>query len=202
MYADVLGGDHRQGRVPRVRSVGAVLRMVLVALTAIGAANTCFVSVAHAQNPILTANADGSLYPMAYIDEATLPLYPLAPYPLWAWQDARACLVEHGYIPRSAKVQMPELRVVPWANTFRVHDLTIDSLARSMDTTSMGSGFGAPTIGYSLLHSDVVIITSAYATNLRVLRHEAIHFWLWRTKKLLGHPDPQFQVCDRDRDVP
>src|SRR5713101_2286853 len=82
--------------------------------------------------------ADGlrQTYPMVLVDEAQLPPYPSITFNRLAWDDAKACRMEHLLIvpaPLGADVDTapPLVRVVPLAATIRVHDMTLDSLLQS-----------------------------------------------------------------------
>lgn len=129
--------------------------------------------------------------PMMLIDENTLTggLFETAPFPTKPWQEAKDCVAK---LSKSlgAVGDPPSILLVPGARTLRVRDMTLDSLNHS-------SQFSAPTIAYSLVRSNAVVIVERYRTNLPILRHEAVHFILWRLLKLYGHPDEYFMPCDK-----
>lgn len=146
----------------------------------------------------LTTELVGAPFPMILIDEAVLPPLWLKPYPLAPWNEAQLCLAAMG-VPMKNAGSPPPVAVVPWAKTFRVRDLAVDSLVASIDPKAVTGAFGPPTVGYTLYHSNVVLVTEKFRDNIVTLRHEAIHMILWRTTKLWGHLEntqKYFDKCD------
>lgn len=136
--------------------------------------------------------------PMGMIDEAALApqLYARRQFPPELWAQEKACLVGLG--KRVDLVGLPpEILVVPAVRTIRVHDLTVDSLFYANDSTFTGVVWQAPTVAVSLVRSNFIVITAQYQANQYVLRHEALHFMLWRERLApLGHPEAYFRPCD------
>jgi len=87
--------------------------------------------------------------------------------------------------------------VVPVARTMRVRDMTLDSLNYASDSTFAGTHFSAPTVAYSLVRSNALLVVERYRANVPVLRHEALHFIIWRSLRLYGHPEEFFMPCDK-----
>jgi len=139
-----------------------------------------------------------SAFPMMLIDEEQLGPMTTDTFPQLPWLEATRCLSSIGWeIP--SDLRRPGLVVVPFARTFRVHDVTRDSLLAAVGDTSVELGrFTAPTIGYALLHSNVVLVTEKGSRLTSTLRHEALHFILWRLGSIYGHPTEFFDPCDRD----
>ena len=129
--------------------------------------------------------------PMMLIDESTLPsgLFDTVPFPGEPWEEAKACVAKVSG-SRGSVGEPPSILVVPVARTLRVRDMTLDSLNHE-------SHFSAPTVAYSLVRSNALVVVERYRGNLPLLRHEAIHFILWRLLKLYGHPDEYFMPCDK-----
>ena len=55
----------------------------------------------------------------------------------------------------------------------------------------------APTVAYSLVRSNALLVVERYRENVPVLRHEALHFIIWRAFKRYGHPEEFFMPCDK-----
>lgn len=138
------------------------------------------------------------IFPMMMIDEGNLRLERLEriPLPRTYWNQMQGCLAKLGLGKNPG--EPPAVYLVPVAQTFRVHDMTIDSLLYAEDSTFKGITVSPPTIGYSLIHTNVIILAERYRANKYVLRHEALHFLLWRNGVTLGHPPEYFGPCDRD----
>jgi len=188
------------------------VRYILALVVLFTATFTC---AAHAQNGLYTPPIEHTstldrvlpsvdlsgreAFPMLYIDEGTFDLntLPEVDYPALAWNQAKACYEqESGEVVDLAGP--PTLRVVPAAvRTFRVRDLTVDSLNYADDTTYAGEHFAPPTIGYTLVRSGGILIAERYKNNLPVLRHEALHWIIWHQRKILGHPPEFFVPCDQ-----
>jgi hypothetical protein len=151
----------------------------------------------------LSAQVEGlplgrSAYPMLFVDEENLggSRLTLSPFPEDAWREAASCLVEQG-VTLPTPLHMPWLAVVPMARTIRVRDLTKDSLlVAEHDTSGVLGRFQAPTIAYALLHSNIVLVTESGSRHHSTLRHEALHFILWRARSIYGHPMEFFTPCD------
>lgn len=138
--------------------------------------------------------------PMGMIDEANLSpeLYARHQFPPEFWAQEKACLVALG--KRVDKVGTPpDILVIPAVRTIRVHDITVDSLLYAEDSTYAGENWEAPTVAVSLVHTNFIVITAQYQANPYVLRHEALHFMLWRQRLApMGHPRAYFGPCDID----
>jgi hypothetical protein len=50
---------------------------------------------------------------------------------------------------------------------------------------------------FSLVRSNALLVVERYRENVPVLRHEALHFIIWRAFKRYGHPDEFFMPCDK-----
>ena len=138
--------------------------------------------------------------PMMLIDENTLAggLYVVMPFPARPWEEAKGCVKAlSGSRAVAAVGEPPQMLVVPVARTIRVRDMTLDSLDYASDSTVSGTRFSAPTVAYSLVRSNALLVVERYRENLPVLRHEALHFILWRSLKLYGHPEKFFMPCDK-----
>ncbi len=138
------------------------------------------------------------VFPMMMVDEGNLRLERLEriQFPRKYWDEMQVCLAKLGKAKPAG--EPPAVYLIPVAQTFRVHDLTLDSLMYAGDSTFKGIVVGPPTIGYSLIHTNVIILAERYRANKYVLRHEALHFLLWRNGVILGHPVEYFGPCDRD----
>jgi hypothetical protein len=138
--------------------------------------------------------------PMMLIDENTLAggLFVMTPFPVKPWEQAKACVEARSKGFALAPIgEAPAMLVVPVARTIRVRDMTLDSLDSVSDSTFGGTHFSAPTVAYSLVRSNAVLVVERYRENVPVLRHEALHFILWRALKLYGHPEKFFMPCDK-----
>ena len=138
--------------------------------------------------------------PMMVIDENTLAggLFVTVPFPVKPWNEAKACvegLSKDVALPPVG--EPPQLLVVPGARTIRVRDMTLDSLEYASDSTFAGTHFSAPSVAYSLVRSNALVVVERYRENVPVLRHEALHFIIWRALKLYGHPEEFFMPCDK-----
>jgi hypothetical protein len=163
-------------------------------------------SLAHAQSEALVydrpmADMLGSTtLPMMLIDENTLAggLFVTRPFPVKPWEEAKACVeaLSKG-LARAPVGEAPPILVVPVARTIRVRDMTLDSLDYASDSTFGGTHFSAPTVAYSLVRSNALLVVERYRENVPVLRHEALHFILWRSLGLYGHPERFFMPCDK-----
>ena len=155
-------------------------------------------SVASAQAEALVydrpmADMPGSAtLPMMLIDENTLTggLFETALFPTKPWEEAKACVAK---VSKSLEFvgEPPSILVVPVARTLRVRDMTLDSLNHA------SMQFSAPTVAYSLVRSNALVVVERYRANLPILRHEAIHFIIWRLLRLYGHPEEYFMPCDK-----
>ena len=138
--------------------------------------------------------------PMMLIDENRLAGGPFVtmPFPDKPWEEAKACVeaLSKGFVPAPVG-DAPRMLVVPVARTIRVRDMTLDSLDYASDSTFTGTHFSAPTVAYSLVRSNALVVVERYRENVPVLRHEALHFILWRTLQLYGHPEEFFMPCDK-----
>jgi hypothetical protein len=136
--------------------------------------------------------------PMMVIDENTLAggLFVRMPFPEKPWEEAKACV--EGLSMLLAPIgEAPSMLVVPVARTMRVRDMTLDSLNYASDSTFAGTHFSAPTVAYSLVRSNALLVVERYRANVPVLRHEALHFIIWRSLRLYGHPEEFFMPCDK-----
>lgn len=139
-------------------------------------------------------------FPMTLIDEENLDRAWEVPYPVGPWNEAMHCLARMG-IPVKRAGTPPPLVIIPYVNTFRVRDLTIDSIITAQDSTAVTGRLSAPTVGYTLYRSDVVLVAERFRTNRITLRHEAIHMILWRSARIWGHlPNTikYFLTCDEN----
>jgi hypothetical protein len=138
--------------------------------------------------------------PMMLIDENTLAggLFVAMPFPAKPWEEAKACVeaLSKGFALAPIG-EPPPILVVPVARTIRVRDMTLDSLDYASDSTFGGTHFSAPTVAYSLVRSNALLVVERYRENVPVLRHEALHFILWRSLRLYGHPEKFFMPCDK-----
>lgn len=143
--------------------------------------------------------------PLMMIDEAALEpnAFVGLPYPKQYWEQEKSCLATllagnaDVSIDTSKAGDPPEILVVPAARTFRVHSTTVDSLLYADDSTFKGEHWEPPTIGYALIAENAILVTEPYILNPYVLRHEALHFLLWRLNLAkLGHPKEFFGPCD------
>jgi hypothetical protein len=138
--------------------------------------------------------------PMMLIDENTLAggLFMTMPFPVKPWREAKACVETLSKGSALAPVgEAPLILVVPVARTIRVRDMTLDSLDHASDSTFGGTHFSVPTVAYSLVRSNALLVVERYRENVPVLRHEALHFILWRALRLYGHPEKFFMPCDK-----
>ena len=119
------------------------------------------------------------------------------PFPKKPWEEAKACVERLSMPPSHLSGKPPSMLVVPVARTIRVRDMTLDSLNHASDSTFSGTRFSAPTVAYSLVRSNALLGGGAVSGNVPVLRHEALHFILWRSLKLYGHPEKFFMPCDK-----
>ena len=136
--------------------------------------------------------------PMMLVDEAALgsQRFTHLAYPMHLWEQEKTCLTRLGVKPRNIGAP-PVILVIPAARTIRVHDMTVDSMAYAEDSTFMGEVWPKPTVAYALVRSNFILVTEEYQKNPYVLRHEALHFMLWRLKLApLGHPKEFFEPCD------
>jgi hypothetical protein len=163
-----------------------------------------FPALAGAQAPVVYRTGRPSFalmgresMPMMIVDEAALGAgrFERLTLPPKYWTQMKACVAGLG-LPTNKAGAPPEILVVPVARTFRMHDMTVDSLMAADDSTFYGEHWSAPTIGYALMRSGVIVITAEYQKNPYVLRHEALHFILWRQFGVLGHPIEFFGPCD------
>jgi hypothetical protein len=136
--------------------------------------------------------------PMMVIDENTLAggLFLTMPFPEKPWEEAKACVEALGFALAPIG-EAPTMLVVPVARTIRVRDITLDSLNYASDSTFTGTHFSAPTVAYSLVRSNALLVVERYRENVPVLRHEALHFIIWRSFKRYGHPEEFFMPCDK-----
>jgi hypothetical protein len=136
--------------------------------------------------------------PMMVIDENTLTdgLFVKMPFPEKPWEEAKACVEALTVLPAPIG-DPPSMLVVPVARTLRVRDMTLDSLNYASDSTFAGTHFSAPTVAYSLVRSNTLLVVERYRGSVPVLRHEALHFILWRSLRLYGHPEQFFMPCDK-----
>lgn len=131
--------------------------------------------------------ANAKLWPMVLIDEEGLMPsdFPLVTFPDSAWQATKACAAAQGI--DTAGAEKPTLRIVASAHSIRVHDLTIDSLvtATAPETTAVKfiGKFTAPTIAYTLLRRNLVLVVPSVASNVQTLMHESMHALLWNARK-------------------
>lgn len=139
--------------------------------------------------------------PMLFIDEAALQpeRYQRIPFPKVYWDEMRTCLFKQG-IATTDVGEPPDILVVPpLIKTFRVHDLTTDSVFYAVDSTFTGEVWSPPTVGYSLVKSNLILAAWRFHKNKYMMRHEALHFLLWRQKRIPGgHPPKYFGPCDAD----
>lgn len=144
--------------------------------------------------------------PMMLVDEAALApeRFEHHAYPFAQWIEEKGCLANlTGLSPAEMEKvgQPPELLVIPAVRTIRVHSLTVDSLLYADDSTHSGETWEPPTVAVALIHSNFIVITEEYRLNPYVLRHEALHFMLWRLGLApLGHPREFFEPCDAHYD--
>ena len=138
--------------------------------------------------------------PMMLIDENRLAsgLFVTMPFPVKPWEEAKACVeaLSKGFALAPIG-EAPPMLVVPVARTIRVRDMTLDSLDYASNSTFAGTHFSTPTVAYSLVRSNALVVVERYRENVPVLRHEALHFTLWRSLKLYGHPEEFFMPCDK-----
>lgn len=136
--------------------------------------------------------------PQFLLDEAALAhdRFERIELPAVFWEEMRACLATTTNLPTPNAGERPTILVIPVARTFRVHDMTIDSLNYADDSTYKGENWSSPTVGYALVRTNVILLASRFRANKYVLRHEALHFLLWREKQILGHPKEYFGPCD------
>lgn len=136
--------------------------------------------------------------PQMSIDEASLQANRFSTFELPAkiWSDMKVCAAKQGYDVSKAGMA-PPVMVVPVARTIKVHDMTVDSVAYAEDSTFTGE-IWTTTVAYSLVRSGVIVITQSYRQNVYTLRHEALHFIIWRAERAIGHPRRAFIPCDQD----
>ena len=135
---------------------------------------------------------------MLLIDERALDpeRYARVPFPKMYWEEMRACLFKQGVVTDKVGTP-PDILVIPNVRTFRVHDQTTDSLMYAADSTFVGEVWSGPTVGYSLVKTGVILAAYRFQKNKYLLRHEALHFLLWRQKRTPGgHPKEYFGPCD------
>lgn len=129
--------------------------------------------------------ANAKYFPMVYIDEASMDTteFPKVTFDEHDWQTAKACIARQGI--DTAGAQKPSLRIVPLAHTLRVTDQTVDSLIQNSDSLTRiayANKFMAPTIAYTFMHRNLVLITRAAAADSVVRIHEAMHSLLWQAR--------------------
>jgi hypothetical protein len=134
--------------------------------------------------------------PQMLIDEAALGEYRFDSFvlPIRYWTEMVECVDALGY-DVTAVGMPPRVLVAPAVRTIRVHDMTIDSLNYAGDSTHMGEEWSAPTIGFAMVRSNVVIVTEEYRINKYLLRHEALHHIMWRIERQLNHDPLVFLPC-------
>ena len=137
-----------------------------------------------------------AIAPMMLLDERALPegLLITAEFPRDVWLAARDCLRAQGV--RVVTTEPPKLLIVPIVRTFRIRDMTLDSLEYLNKPGVGGANFSAPTTAYSLVRSDRIVVVERYRENPFVLRHEALHFMLWRSLKIIYHDEKYFPACN------
>lgn len=147
------------------------------------------------------ATAGRETFPMLLIEEAALGpnRYARIPFPKVYWDEMRTCLFKNGLVTNADSVGTPPdiLIIPPGVRTFRVHDLITDSLAYAEDSTHLGEIWGPPTVGYALIQSNFILAAYRFHKNKYMMRHEALHFLLWRQKRMYGHPIEFFGPCDQ-----
>ena len=151
----------------------------------------------HAGRPAFATTGVETM-PQMLIDEASLQEYRFTTFtlPPQIWSEMKACAAKQGYDVSKAG-EAPPVMVVPAARTIRVHDMTVDSLVYAEDSTFSGE-IWTTTVAYSLVRSKVIVIVQGYRQNVYVLRHEALHFIIYRAEGAVGHPARAFNPCDRD----
>lgn len=147
------------------------------------------------------ATAGRETMPLMMLDEAQLGAsrFVSVPFPRAYWDEMLECAEEAGYDVTKAG-EPPRVLVVPAVRTIRVHDITLDSLLYREDSTFAGERWSPPTVGYSLVRTNAILLTEEYRFNKYLLRHEALHFIAWRAAEILGHPDDLFWPCDKAYD--
>ena len=138
--------------------------------------------------------------PQMLIDESSLvpERFQRVPFPAKLWAQEKACLAGLGKNTNRVGAP-PDILVIPSVRTIRVRDMTVDSMLYAEDSTFAGEHWSSPTIGYSLVRSNVILMIAPVADNPYVLRHEALHFMLWRQGLVpLGHPKEYFLPCDAE----
>lgn len=135
--------------------------------------------------------------PQMLIDEGSLftGVFRVLPYPAKYWEQEKAC-VAATLGRRIADVGAPpSILVIPAVRTIRVRQFVLDSMLYAEG--KIGEYWDAPTIAVAMIHSNYIIITAPFQANPYVLRHEALHFILWRLRLApLGHPKEFFGPCD------
>jgi hypothetical protein len=137
--------------------------------------------------------------PMMLIDEAALSpaRFKQLPYPQFYWEQEKACLSSLLGKDVPDVGAPPTIIVIPAVRTIRVHQMVLDSMAYASDSTFKGEIWDPPTIAEAVINSNFIVVTEPFQANPYVLRHEALHFLLWRLKLApLGHPKEYFEPCD------
>lgn len=150
------------------------------------------------------ATSGREMMPQMLIDEATITVDRFAQqaYPPALWAQEKSCLAGLGIDVRKAGAP-PTVIVIPAVRTIRVRQITLDSMWYAQDSTFAGEHWDPPTIAEAVIHSNFIVVTAPFRLNPYVLRHEALHFLLWRLKLApLGHPVEFFGPCDAYFDPP
>ena len=145
------------------------------------------------------ATSGREVMPMMLIDEAVLPAqrFVQLSFPRKYWEQEKACLANLLGKPVGDVGVPPTILVAPAVRTIRVRQMALDSMMYAADSTFAGEHWDPPTIGEALIHSNIIFVTETFQANPYVLRHEALHFLLWRLKLApLGHPVEFFGPCD------
>lgn len=138
--------------------------------------------------------------PMMLIDESAMTpeRFERHAFPLKLWGQEMRCLHDSLGIKDVSGVGLPPtIVVIPAVRTIRVRQLTVDSMLYAEDSTYAGQHWDSPTVATAIIRSNFIVVTEPYRANPYVLRHEALHFMLWRLKLVpLGHPRKYFGPCD------
>lgn len=110
------------------------------------------------------------------------------PFPRALWDSVGACAAANG-VPVDARVPPPTVIVIHTGGIpLEVHDSLVDSLTGYRVIAHPAA------IGYSFMQQRVIVVVDALRLDYALLRHEALHFFLWAGRHAMGHPAP-FPVC-------
>lgn len=137
-------------------------------------------------------------FPVVYVDSENLANLPhrTAEFPIKIWEAAADCMEHAGVSILPILRQLlspPALVVVSNATALVVRDSWLQRLVNY--EPSDGILVSPLSYAYSLIGTNSIVVIERLATNPVVLRHEALHFWVWYTMQRVGHPKEVFAAC-------